>query len=1150
MQRDIPLWMLLLACVLGGRSPAATIHVPADHSTIQQAIDAAQDGDVVLVADGVYMGLQNVALDFGGRLITLRSSGGPEHCIIDCGPTPQHRALYFHSGETAEAVVDGFTIRNAFVEAYDYGEHVVGGGIRIENSSPTIINCVIADNDVLTECCWAAGGGVYSSGGSPTLIGCSIVGNGAWTFDNVPSGGGIYHTGGFITLINCALNGNGTGSGWSDGKGGGASISGGLLVNCTFSGNRADDVGGGLRGGGLTAINCTFSGNRLSGDRDLPAGEGGGFSGSAELINCIFWGNTREGEPDQIDDYGPGVVTVSHSNVQGGWPGNGNIDADPLFANPSDDDLRLRHGSPSIDAGDGAAVPEGVDTDLAGSAREVDDQDTPDCQQAPGSCGGAPVVDMGALEYHLPCPWDLDYSGSVGDSDFEALLIAWGARSAGPPDVDGDGVVGIKDFLAMLAHWGPCCGPAGPGEPDCDGDGFADACNIDAGESADCNGNSTPDECDLAAGTSTDCDSDAVPDDCAFVDCNGNEVTDQCDLASATSRDCDGDAVPDECQSLGCDGCTDEAASLVASDGAAGDQFGCSVSVSGNRALVGARGANTPGLDSGAVYVFGFDGAAWVEEAKLAPAAANDHFGKSVHLDNGVAVIGGRGAAWVYRDGTAWLNEAVLVPAVPNHHYGTSVAIDDDVIVVGAPKNHTQGPDASAYVYRFNGTQWIEEAILSVPDAGYYDFFASSVSVSGDVILIGDIGDIFKGFPPGSAYVFRFNGAEWVLEAELTASDAAYNDQFGIGVSVRGNVAVVGAARGQYGNVGAWGSAYVFRYDGARWVEEAELTNPHLPPGGHLTASVSVSSDADIVGMGTTNPGAVFVFVFDGAQWSRQTTLSRSGAEPPNDNVAATVSLSGFTAFVGAPDAYIGAGSVYVYRSLADCNQNTQLDLCELLSGAAEDANDDGFPDKCGVDCNLNDVPDNQDIAGGESVDCNGNGVPDECDPDDCNDNFIADACDIASGFSTDFDGNGVPDECPLFPHPNDLCSDPGSIGEGVFPFTTVAAFTDGLSVSCSGGPGFAFVNDIWFLYTPSCIGTATFSVCNDADFDTRVAVYTAAPCPPSGGVFCSDNAPGCGTTSQVQVVVHPVLQYLVRVGGTSGPGFGTLTVTCQPLGP
>ena len=136
-------------------------------------------------------------------------------------------------------------------------------------------------------------------------------------------------------------------------------------------------------------------------------------------------------------------------------------------------------------------------------------------------------------------------------------------------------------------------------------------------------------------------------------------------------------------------------------------------------------------------------------------------------------------------------------------------------------------------------------------------------------------------------------------------------------------------------------------------------------------------------------------------------------------------------------------------------------------------------------------------------------------------------------------------------PPSNDACAMPLAVSEGSFPFTTIGATTDGLPVICDGGAGgVTFDDDSWFLYTPTCTAEVTFSTCNAADFDTRLAVYFAGNCPPTGPLGCSDDAAECGVTSELTLFVAPFLTYLVRVGATSGAGTGTLTISCPVVNP
>ena len=165
----------------------ATIRVPADYSTIQAGIDAATNGDTVLVANGTYTGAGNKNLDFKGKAITVRSENGPENTVIDC--EGDGRGFYFHSGETQSSVLDGFTIINGRADS--------GGGIYC-SSSPTIINCRIIGNEAENR-----GGGVYfTRNESANIINCIIAGNTA------VYGGAIYCSYTRTQITNCTTIGN------------------------------------------------------------------------------------------------------------------------------------------------------------------------------------------------------------------------------------------------------------------------------------------------------------------------------------------------------------------------------------------------------------------------------------------------------------------------------------------------------------------------------------------------------------------------------------------------------------------------------------------------------------------------------------------------------------------------------------------------------------------------------------------------------------------------------------------------------------------------------------------------------------------------------------------------------------------------------
>ncbi|MBI1923925.1 hypothetical protein HYR99_06705 [Candidatus Poribacteria bacterium] len=248
---------------------AATIRVPQDQPTIQAGIDAAVNGDTVLVADGTYTGAGNVNLDFKGKAITVKSVNGAAITTIDCQNVDNTRGFIFQSGETASSVLDGFTITKGKVG----GASPNGGGILCTFSSPTINNCIITGNTADVD-----GGGIECvSSSSPTLTNCTIMSNTAF------NGAGMFCVDSSPTLTNCTIPKNSKGGIRLD-------VSSALLTNCIIAENTTVEAAGGIEcnGSSITIINSTITGNT--------GNDSGGISCSASssptIKNTILWGNT------------------------------------------------------------------------------------------------------------------------------------------------------------------------------------------------------------------------------------------------------------------------------------------------------------------------------------------------------------------------------------------------------------------------------------------------------------------------------------------------------------------------------------------------------------------------------------------------------------------------------------------------------------------------------------------------------------------------------------------------------------------------------------------------------------------------------------------------------------------------------------------
>ena len=174
----------------------------------------------------------------------------------------------------------------------------------------------------------------------------------------------------------------------------------------------------------------------------------------------------------------------------------------------------------------------------------------------------------------------------------------------------------------------------------------------------------------------------------------------------------------------------------------------------------------------------------------------------------------GRGSAYVFiRDGTTWSQQAKLTASdgATSDYFGSSVGISGDYAIVGANYDDDKGSaSGSAYIFKRDGTAWTEQVKLTASDGAAGDWFGTSVSISGDYVLVGASYDDDGGSDSGSAYIFKREATVWTEQVKLAASGGAAVDYFGCSVSISGDYVIVGAC----GDDSYRGSAYVFKRDG------------------------------------------------------------------------------------------------------------------------------------------------------------------------------------------------------------------------------------------------------------------------------------------------------------------------------------------------
>jgi len=379
---------------------------------------------------------------------------------------------------------------------------------------------------------------------------------------------------------------------------------------------------------------------------------------------------------------------------------------------------------------------------------------------------------------------------------------------------------------------------------------------------------------------------------------------------------------------------------LTPDEGALGDRFGAHSRLNEDCLVVGAYRDDDNGTDSGSIYVFRLDGDQWRQETKIiaSDGAGSDWYGLSVGITGEWIVAGARlhdqngfnsGAVYLYRYGEKykWMRPDIEIKlkageTTEGDAYGGFIDKDGPWYIVGAHlDDNSGGNDAgAAYLYRWNGTKWIEFKKLVAADGAAEDYFGYGVGISGDYAIVGACWDDDAADKSGSAYIFRWTGSDWVQEAKLTADDGGTDNRFGISVAIDGNYAMVGAFFDE--DLGTRsGSAYIFKRDGSTWIQQAKLLASDGAAQDWFGVSTALDDDYAVVGSryhdngAISDAGAVYVFKRSGTAWFEQQKLVAG------DGAAADLfhqcSIAGSWLAVGAyqHDAKAkNAGAVYLFQ--------------------------------------------------------------------------------------------------------------------------------------------------------------------------------------------------------------------------------------------
>ncbi|MDD2650699.1 MAG: hypothetical protein PHF36_06150, partial [Candidatus Cloacimonetes bacterium] len=403
---------------------------------------------------------------------------------------------------------------------------------------------------------------------------------------------------------------------------------------------------------------------------------------------------------------------------------------------------------------------------------------------------------------------------------------------------------------------------------------------------------------------------------------------------------------------------------IIREDQGAQQAFGFSVDIFNNTALVGGYGAG-----NGFSSFFTFNGNDWVQQQRIDFPGEYEvmdvGFGYKVLLRENEAMISApwdwtgetlNGAVYYYTfDGDEWVFQQKIMSSIQGGYddFGIDMAWDGDVLVVGASgtdlepwtTDFMQMNYGVAYVFNFDGDEWVEEQVLWASDGHCFDDFGCRVDIKDDMIVVTapDAGNFNPNnvhqYGPGQAYVFNYDGDEWVESQMIAPADGVNNQWFGRSVKITDDYIFVGSVKANTTS-SVYGALYCFAVEDGEWEQTQKIIPVNNENANYYGTAIASDGEKLFVGCGywsNSNNGAVYMYNLEDDEWVFDEVITHSNPTEFGDDLGTSIAYQGNKLIAGAPWADGWAGNAFVFHfedmaPVADAGENQEVSGGDLVT--------------------------------------------------------------------------------------------------------------------------------------------------------------------------------------------------------------------------